>query len=55
VYLTFRLAPADLGPLRAGLDGLGQPVPAAAAWRAILDAEPAGSGCLEVCWRKAAR
>ena len=55
LYLTFRLAPADLGPLRAGLDGLGQPVPAAAAWRAILDAEPAGSGCLEVCWRKAAR
>lgn len=55
VYLTFRLAPADLGPVRAGLDGLGRPVPAAAAWRAILDAESAGPGCLEVCWRKAAR
>jgi hypothetical protein len=55
LYLTFRLAQPDLGPVRAGLAGLGHPVPAAAAWRAILDAEPAGSGCLEVCWRKAAR
>ena len=55
LYLTFRLAPADLAPVRASLAGLDQPVPAAAAWRAILDAEPSGSGCLEVCWRKVAR
>jgi hypothetical protein len=25
------------------------------AWRAVLDADPSGSGCLEVCWRKVAR
>jgi hypothetical protein len=55
LYLTFRLAPADLGPVRASLAGLGQPAPAAAAWRVTLDAEPASSGCLEVSWRKVTR
>jgi hypothetical protein len=55
LYLTFRLTPADPGPVRASLAGLGQPVPAAAAWRVTLDAEPASSGCLEVSWRKVAR
>jgi hypothetical protein len=55
LYLTFRVTPADPGPVRASLAGLGQPVPAAAAWRATLDAEPASSGCLEVSWRKVAR
>lgn len=54
LYLTYRLAPADLGAVRTRLAELGQPVPAAAAWRVTLDAEPAGSGCLEVSWRKAA-
>ena len=55
LYLTFRLAPADLAPVRASLAGLDQPVPPAVAWRAVLDADPSGSGCLEVCWRKVAR
>lgn len=54
LYLTYRLAPADLGAVRTRLAELGQPVPAAAAWRVTLDAEPASSGCLEVSWRKAA-
>ena len=53
LYLTFRLAPADLSPMRTGLAGLAGP--AAAAWRVTLDAEPTGLGCLEVSWRKAAR
>jgi hypothetical protein len=58
LYLTFRLAPADLGPVRADLAGLAgppQPGPAAVAWRVTLDAGPASPGCLEVSWRKAAR
>lgn len=55
LYLTFRLAPADLGPVRAALAGLGQPRPPDVAWRAILDAEPSGPGCLEVCWRRVGR
>ena len=57
LYLTFRLAPADLGPVRAelaGLAGRAGPGPAAE-WRITLDAEPTGPGCLEVSWRKAAR
>jgi hypothetical protein len=55
LYLTFLLAPAGPDAVRASLAGLGQPVPAAVAWRATLDAEPASSGCLEVSWRKVAR
>jgi len=55
LYLTFRLAPADADAVRASLAGLGQPVPAGVAWRVTLDAEPPGSGCLEVSWRKVAR
>ncbi len=58
LYLTFRLAPADLGPVRtdlADLAGLAQPGPAAVVWRVTLDAEPTGPGCLEVSWRKVPR
>lgn len=55
LYLTCRLAPADPAAVRAGVAELGQGVPAAAAWRVTLDAEPAGPGCLEVSWRKVAQ
>lgn len=55
LYLTYRLAPAGLSPVQASVAELGQGVPAAAAWRVTLDAEPAGPGCLEVSWRKAAQ
>ncbi len=55
LYLTFGLAPADLGPVRADLAGLGQPGPATAGWQVTLDAEPTGSGCLELSWRKVPR
>jgi hypothetical protein len=58
LYLTFT-APAPAVPClvgSAGLDlaaGLGGQVPEAAAWRATLDVEETGVGCLEVAWRKA--
>ena len=52
LYLTFRRAPGGHVLARGSLAGLGRPVPAAAAWRATLDAEGAGPGCLEVSWRK---
>ena len=47
IYLTFGQAPLT------GLDvaGLGRAVPAEAAWRAALEAEDDGPGCLEVRWR----
>jgi hypothetical protein len=47
MYLTFEQAPLT------GLDvaGLGRAVPAEAAWRAALEAEDDGPGCLEVRWR----
>jgi hypothetical protein len=47
MYLTFGRPPA------AGCDvaGLGGTVPAGAAWRAALEAEDGGPGCLEVRWR----
>jgi hypothetical protein len=48
LYLTFEQAPPGL-PGLAGLDGT---VPAAARWRASLDIEEAGPGCLEVRWRR---
>jgi len=47
IYLTFEQAPLT------GVDvaGLGCAVPAEAAWRAALEAEDDGPGCLEVRWR----
>jgi hypothetical protein len=47
IYLTFEQAPLT------GIDvaGLGRAVPAEAAWRAALEAEDGGPGCLEVRWR----
>jgi hypothetical protein len=49
MYLTFELPPV------AGCDlaGLGDAVPPEAAWRATLEAEDEGPGCLEVRWRAA--
>jgi hypothetical protein len=47
MYLTFELPPV------AGCDlaGLGDAVPPEAAWRAALETEDDGPGCLEVRWR----
>jgi hypothetical protein len=49
LFLTFGQPPV------AGCDvaGLGGAVPAGAAWRATLEAEDSGPGCLEVRWRTA--
>jgi len=49
LYLTFS------APLRVIPDVtlFGQDVPATAHWRATVTAEPAGTGCLEISWRKA--
>jgi hypothetical protein len=47
LYLTFERAPAGIG----GVAALGDALPAAAAWRASLEAEDTGPGCLEVRWR----
>jgi hypothetical protein len=49
MFLTFERPPL------AGCDlaGLGDAVPAGAAWRAALETEDAGPGCLEVRWRAA--
>ncbi|HTT51140.1 MAG TPA: hypothetical protein VMH35_07060 [Streptosporangiaceae bacterium] len=52
LYLTFRRGPGHGVLACGGLAGLGPPVPAAAAWRATLDARDTGPGCLEVSWRK---
>jgi hypothetical protein len=49
LYLTFS-APLRVSPDLA-LSGRG--VPAAARWHATLTAEPAGTGCLEISWRRA--
>jgi hypothetical protein len=48
LYVTFS------GPLRTALDlrRTGQGVPAAAGWRATVNVDETGAGCLEVCWRK---
>jgi len=51
LYLTFRRAPEHTAQVRSGLAGLGEVVPAAASWRATLDAGDTGAGCLEVGWR----
>ena len=50
LFLTFERPPPG-GP---GVSGLGRTVRADAAWRAALDVEDTGQGCLEVHWRKAA-
>jgi hypothetical protein len=49
LYLTFSV------PMRVipDLALFGQDVPATAHWRATVTAEPAGTGCLEISWRKA--
>jgi hypothetical protein len=48
MYLTFERPPV------AGFEvaGLGGAVPAGAAWRATLEAEDDGPGCLEIRWQK---
>jgi hypothetical protein len=48
LYLTFS------GSLRVTPDlaSFGRDVPAAARWHASVTAEPAGTGCLEIGWRK---
>jgi hypothetical protein len=63
LFLTFERAPAagcdvpglrqDVAGLRQGVAGLGRAVRADAAWRAMLEVEDTGQGCLEVSWRKA--
>jgi hypothetical protein len=49
LYLTFST------PMRVVPDValFGQDVPATARWRATVTAEPAGTGCLEISWRRA--
>ena len=49
LFLAFERAPA------AGFDvaGLGRTARADAGWRAALEVEDTGQGCLEVRWRKA--
>jgi len=49
LYLTFS------APMRVIPDValFGQDVPATAHWRATVTAEPTGTGCLEISWRKA--
>jgi hypothetical protein len=56
LFLTFERALAaecDVPRLRQDLAGLGSAVRADAAWRAMLEVEDTGQGCLEVSWRKA--
>jgi len=50
LYLTFS-APLPVTP---DVALFGRDVPAAARWRATVTAEPAGPGCLEIGWRRAA-
>jgi hypothetical protein len=49
LYLTFGKLPRA----RPDLAGLADRVPASARWRAIVDLDDSGTGCLEVRWRKA--
>ena len=48
LFLTFGRSPAE-----RDVAGLERALPAEAEWRAILEAEGTGPGCLEVHWRKA--
>jgi hypothetical protein len=50
LYVTFDRAPGAAPDVA----GLRHTVPAAARWRAAVDIDDEGSGCLEVRWRKAA-
>ncbi len=50
LYLTFDRAPGAA----PDVTGLRHTVPAAARWRAAVDIDKEGSGCLEVRWRKEA-
>jgi hypothetical protein len=47
MYLTFDRPPIA----ECDVAGLGRGVPAEAVWRATLEAEDDGPGCLEVRWR----
>jgi hypothetical protein len=52
MFVIFERTPAlDVGELVRDVAGRGSAVPAAAAWRAVLEAEDGGPGCLEVRWR----
>lgn len=52
MFVTFDRPPAaDLAGLGRDVAGLGGAVRDAAAWRAVLEAEDGGPGCLEVRWR----
>jgi hypothetical protein len=48
LYLTFSGSLRDTPDLAS----FGRNVPAAARWHASVTAEPAGTGCLEIGWRK---
>ena len=48
MYLTFERPPVAL----CDVAGLGDAVPAGAAWRAALEAEDDGPGCLEIRWQE---
>jgi hypothetical protein len=48
MYLTFERPPVAL----CDVAGLGGAVPAGAAWRAALEAEDDGPGCLEIRWQE---
>lgn len=50
LYLPFAAPPQGIPDVAE----LGRAVPAQARWRAAVEADGAGSGCLEVRWRKAA-
>ena len=48
LYVTFREPPRTA----VDLNRTGQDVPAMAGWRAAVNVDETGAGCLEVCWRK---
>jgi len=54
LFLTFERAPdGDVAGLARDVAGLGRGGCAAAGWRAMLEVEDTGPGCLEVHWRRA--
>lgn len=48
LYVTFSEPPRTAPDVKL----TGQNVPAAACWRAVVNVDETGAGCLEVCWRK---
>lgn len=54
VYLTFGGPPPAAAPDLPDVAGLGRALPAAAGWRAAVDVDETGTGCLGLAWRKAA-